>query len=138
MISKNVYAEVFEILSYMNKSVVMKIPIEILESINRKRNRSYISKIDRNDIFNTNNINNDTVKILSWIDVNFWMDENKKEDLKRLARERSISKYTIEIKDIFKEENKKINEEGYKGSLIKVKKESIIKKIINKVKKFLN
>ena len=135
MISENVYAEVFEILSYMNKSVVMKIPMEILESINKKRNRNYISKIDKNDIFNTNNINYDTVKVLAWLDVNYWMNNDKKEKLKEKAIERNIPKYTIEKQDIFKKNKHENNKEDYHDSLIEIKKDGLFKEIIKLIKR---
>ena len=135
MISENVYAEVFEILSYMNKSVVMKIPMEILESINKKRNRNYISKIDKNDIFNTNNINYDTVKVLAWLDVNYWMNKDKKEKLKEKAIERNIPKYTIEKQDIFKKNKHENNKEDYHDSLIEIKKDGLFKEIIKLIKR---
>ena len=45
MISSQTYSEVYEILKYMNKEVVMKIPIEILEKIKNKRDLNYKSKI---------------------------------------------------------------------------------------------
>ena len=37
MITPNTYAEVYEILSYTDKMLVMKIPVEILEKIKNKR-----------------------------------------------------------------------------------------------------
>lgn len=52
MISAEDYEEIYEILSCMDKMVVMKIPIEILNIINVKRNKEYVSKIDKNDLFN--------------------------------------------------------------------------------------
>ena len=134
MISEDVYAEVFEILSYMNKSVVMKIPMEILENINKKRNRNYISRIDKNDIFNTNNIKYDTVKVLAWLDVNYWMNKDKKEKLKKEAIERNISKYTMEKQDIFKNKSRN-NKEDYQDSLIEIKKYSLFKEIIKLIKR---
>lgn len=35
------YAEVFEILSYMKKEEVMKIPTNVLEHIKKERSRTY-------------------------------------------------------------------------------------------------
>ena len=44
MISANTYSEVFEVLSNMDKSIVMKIPLEILEIIKNNRNLDYQMK----------------------------------------------------------------------------------------------
>ena len=45
------YAEVFEILGYMDKELVMKIPIELLQVFKNKRSTTFKSKINKNDIF---------------------------------------------------------------------------------------
>jgi hypothetical protein len=81
MISPEVYSEVYEILKYMNKEVVMKVPIEILDNIKNKRNLRYKSPIDTEDIFNPNNVLPGTIEVLNWIDFNFWMAEVKRENL---------------------------------------------------------
>ena len=47
MINRAVYSEVFEILKYMDKTDVMKIPIEILTKIKNNKDENYISKIDK-------------------------------------------------------------------------------------------
>lgn len=82
MIESNTYSEVFEILSYMNKEEVMKIPMEILKNIEERRNRNYISKIEQYDIFNFDNISKQTIEVLAWLDVNFWMESSKVKKLK--------------------------------------------------------
>ena len=43
MINADTYSEVYEILSYMNKSIVMKVPVEILGVIKENRNLDYVS-----------------------------------------------------------------------------------------------
>lgn len=50
MISSNTYEELYEILSYMDKVTVMKIPENILINIKNKRNINFKTKIDKNDI----------------------------------------------------------------------------------------
>ena len=64
------YSEVFEILRNMNKQLVMKIPIEILESFKANRKLDYISNIDKNDIFNKNNISKEK-QIHKFFDDNY-------------------------------------------------------------------
>ena len=55
MISSNTYKELYEILSYMDKITVMKIPLEILQNIKKYKNNYYKTKIDKKDIFNEKN-----------------------------------------------------------------------------------
>ncbi len=72
MISSNTYKEVYEILSYMNKITVMKIPTEILQTIKKKKNNNYITKIDKRDIFNENNVNRETIDLLCYFYKHYW------------------------------------------------------------------
>ena len=70
-INKEANTEVFEILSYMDKKSIMKIPYNTLKFIKDNRNLGYVTKIDKNDLFNPNNVMKDTRKILAWIDLNY-------------------------------------------------------------------
>lgn len=88
MISRNVYSEVFELLGYMDKITVMKIPIEILNKIKENKNDEYISRIDKNNIFNRDNVLPETIKYIAWLDVNFWESEEEKERLKKIHLEK--------------------------------------------------
>lgn len=72
MISSNTYKEVYEILSYMNKITVMKIPTEILQTIKKKKNNNYITKIDKRNIFNENNVNRETIDLLCYFYKHYW------------------------------------------------------------------
>lgn len=105
------YAEVFEILSYMNKKTVMKIPYDVLKFIKENRNKEYISKIDPNNIFNPDNISKEAKEILAVIDIEFLeSEENKKEKLKIYKQnERKYQKETssnYSITDIWNNKNK--------------------------------
>lgn len=101
MISPNAYEEVYEILGFMDKLTVMKIPKEILENIDKRRNLKYQSKIDKNDIFNKQNMSDEALELLCYIDYNYWMDESKKVETNKILREREI--------EIEQEKRKKYN-----------------------------
>lgn len=90
MVDPQVYSEVYEILKYMNKEDVMKIPLEILKNIKDKRDLNYKSKIDKKDLFNPNNVLNGTIEALNWIDINFWMTEEEKQKIQRYIRQREF------------------------------------------------
>lgn len=74
----DLYAEVFEILSCMDKQTVMKIPMEMLELLKEERNKDYVSRIDKEDLFNVNNIDQRTVDLITWFNINYWADEEEK------------------------------------------------------------
>ena len=72
MISSKTYKELYEILSNMDKMTVMKIPIKILQTIKAEKDNKYITKIDKNDIFNENNVNKDTIDLLCYFYKYYW------------------------------------------------------------------
>lgn len=72
MISAKTYKELYEILSYMDKVTVMKIPISILQTIKDKKDNRYITKIDKNDLFNEHNVNRETIDLLCYFHKHYW------------------------------------------------------------------
>lgn len=72
MVSSNTYKELYEILSYMDKITVMKIPMDILQNIKNRKNNNYKTKIDKNDIFNENNVNRETIDLLCYFYMHYW------------------------------------------------------------------
>jgi len=133
MINENTYTEVYEILSSMDKMTVMKIPVELLKFIKDNRNENFKTLIDKNDIFNMNNISNETRHVLAWIDINYWMSEEKKKHLKEKYYKNHMSFYDLE--NIFKNENHAKIQKSSNNTEITEYKESIIIKILNKIKK---
>lgn len=135
------YAEVFEILSYMNKKTVMKIPLEVLQFIKENRNMEYISKINPNNIFNPENISKEAREILAAIDLEYLAsDESKKEKLKiykeneRKYQEELLKEYSFT--DIFANKNKENQKESESNRSLQEYKElkwyqKIITKILN-------
>lgn len=140
MLDANIYSEVYEILSYMDKSTVMKIPLDILEYIKNNRNKDYISKIDPEDIFNPNNIDEKSLELLACIDVNYWMDKGKRAKLELKYRQNMQNQLKKEDKiyEMFDMNQVRENSESIseKNSLIK-NKESFLEKVFNKLKKLL-
>ncbi len=137
MINADTYSEVYEILSCMNKSIVMKVPFEILQVIKENRNMDYTSKIDKDDLFNLNNISKDTVNVLAWLDVNYWISNEKKENLKVAFKNDIKTSKGEEISD-FENMKRKNNKIITDENQVKVYKEPIIYRIINKIRKLIN
>lgn len=85
--NKIAYTEVFEVLSHMNKEVVMKIPYTILSTIKDNRDLNYISRIDKNDIFNPENLSEKAIAILAWLDLEYLASEESKKKKIKLYQE---------------------------------------------------
>lgn len=81
MLTANDYQEVYKMLSLMDKLTVMKIPEEILRTINEKRNKEYITRIDKNDIFNEKNVSKSALDLICYFEYNYWMDDIKKHEI---------------------------------------------------------
>lgn len=139
MISRNVYSEVFELLGYMDKITVMKIPIEILNKIKKNKNDEYISKIDKNNIFNRDNVLPETIKYIAWLDVNFWESEEEKErlkkiHLKKLNEEEKVKSNQYKADDLFKKNYVKTLNNNLKIDAMIEYKENIFKKFFRFIK----
>jgi hypothetical protein len=87
MISSNTYEEVYEVLSCMDKMTVMKIPSSILNKIKDNRNINYETKINKNDIFNEQNLSKEAVDLLCWLNYTYLIDNEKKYSInKKIAK----------------------------------------------------
>lgn len=104
MISSNTYEELFEILSHMDKKQVMQIPIEVLNKIKEKRNINYKSKINKDDLFNKENISNETFNLICWLDYKYWMNDLQKNEMKELILSEN-QKQDIEKRKKYNPEN---------------------------------
>ena len=144
MISSNAYEEVYEVLSYMDKVTVMQIPENVLNKIKENRNTDFKTNIDKDDIFNEQNISKEALDLLCWLDYNYWADEEKKAQIDKINNENNLLKEKekedkFNPDNLFKvsaDQNVESDTTESKKSLTK-QKESIFTKIINKIKNFL-
>ena len=82
-INQIAYAEVMQVLKYFDRELVMRIPIELLEYFKEHRKKDFIVNIDKEDIFNKNNISEEALALLAYIDMEYWADETEKRELKK-------------------------------------------------------
>ena len=123
----------------MDKITVMKIPIEILNKIKKNKNDEYISKIDKNNIFNRDNVLPETIKYIAWLDVNFWESEEEKErlkkiHLKKLNEEEKVKNNQYKADDLFKKIYVKALNNNLKIDAMIEYKENIFKKFFRFIK----
>ena len=72
------YTEVLEILKYMPKEDVDKIPREMIEMFENKRERSYVFKVKETDDFANLNILDETEAIFVNIFRDYWSTPEQK------------------------------------------------------------
>lgn len=119
MINSKECTEIYEFLGYMNKTDVMKIPEEILLYIKNNRDKEYKTKITKDELFDFNNLSENSLNFLMYLDQTFIMSNNKKQM-------ESKNENPIFI-------DKKLEKENT-GALIELKKSN---KIFELIKKFL-
>ena len=143
------YKEVVEILKYVPKESVKKIPQTMIDTFNAKMDNTYNFSIDINKSFEDQELLEETKAILANIFRDYWATPYQKERIQAKERydmekveEEKRAKYNSDIfktKESNKTENK--TEEGNTNSNnlpIEVKKEQFYNKIINFFKKIFN
>ena len=136
---EDVYEELYEVLSNMDKATVMKIPEDILNKIITQRNTSFKTAIDDDNLFNENNISKEAMDLLCWIDYNYWASPERKKEVDDIRKREQLSKdENFDAHSIFeKNDMRPSNVESINNpsqELIEKKKNSfisIIKNIIN-------
>ena len=130
----DMYAEAFEMLSYMKKQDVMKIPLEILEFIKAKKNDSYVSRIDKSDIYNRSNVDSRTISLLTGLKIKYFSEPEEKRRIiancDRLYKEKYKTEYN-DYSTIFDNNIKeKLSEKDIiENSLVEVKTISLFERI---------
>lgn len=141
--SQLAYAEVDAILDMLETEAVEKVPLKVREFFKREKDKNYIPKISE-DFSEIDNIElmRETICLLTILDINYWCETeeerqfilNKLKDNDRINEEELREKYNPD--NIFKnKENKSLNSQSI--ALIEYKERSIIKRILDKILRFL-
>ena len=140
----NAYTEVLEILSKMSKNDYNKIPRDMIQVFEIYSNKEYSFEYDFKKDFDQQGISKRAKLILAILFRDYWANDNQREkiiakqnyDRQKLEEE----KRKIYNTDIFKNKENNIEADGIDNISEQVNmiqyehKESIIKKIINKLK----
>ncbi len=140
MISSNTYKEVYEILSYMDKLTVMKIPEAILNRIKEQRNTSFQTRIDKDDIFNEENVSQETIDFLCWLNYKYWLNEEQRKEIDRIKLDKykeleEYKKKTYNDDDIFNSKQIKKNSDIQEIANLDCQEKNFIRRIFDKIKK---
>ena len=135
------YAEVDMILNLMDEKYVREIPEKLRTLFKSKKAKDYSKNIVDNKPLKEQNLNKETLAILAVLNYNYWCkDEKRKKELWDIYSEND-RKYQQELREKYNPEDilKKNNSPKYventsKEDTIIEYKESIVKKIINKIK----
>lgn len=125
--------EVEYILKKLENQYLEKIPQKIWNYLDKNKDKNYIYKYDDTKMLKENNLNIDTIAILTYINIKYLLDENQKNELNALIiKDRIIEdeekRKLYNTDDIFKNVKKENNE---KNSLVEVKIEKWYQKLFS-------
>ena len=139
-------SETLDILNHTDIEYVKKIPNEFLKFLKENASKEYVPKLDHRLSMNDMNLKEETKNILGTIYRNWWCSKEEKEKYeekiqRKLIEEQEELSRKFNANEIFKRHNQSINT-SYQNSTensitIVNKKESILKRIFNKIKEFL-
>ena len=141
MISSNTYEEVYEVLSYMDKITVMKIPDFILKKIKDNRNVDYKTKINKNDIFNEQNLSKESVDFLCWLNYTYLIDNSQKNNIdkkitKISAKQEEQRREQYNSQNLFKNKQPIVkNQSTTTTSIVEYNEKNFLQKIFDKIKR---
>lgn len=131
--------EVEYILRKLDDEYINKIPQEVWDYINKNKDKNYVFEYDNDKILSEQNLNIDTISILTYINMEYLLEEKERRELLELlkkddmvAEQQKKEKYNPE--DLFK--NKK-EEPKEPISLIEVNIEKWYKKLFSFFRKIL-
>ena len=137
----NAYKEVYEILKYVPKEDLKRVPKKFMDMLEEKMNKNYKFSIDTsNDFIEEQELMIETRTILAYIFLNYWATEIQKEKVNikfkkdiEDAEKQKRDLYNVDILKNKKQLKENIGKEQ-ENAMVIYKKENFITKIFNSIK----
>ena len=130
------YSEVYEILGILGPKYINRIPSQLYEYIENNRKKDYSCNINNYEPIENQNIMDETIELISLINLKYWADENERESLisiynanEEIYNEKAREKY--DPNNIFK--NKTVQKE--EAAMVEIKAEKWYEKLFSLIKK---
>lgn len=137
------YTEILEILKYMPKEEVNKIPKNVIDFYNNNRDNSYNFKIDTNKTFEEQALLEKTKVVLAILFRDYWATDEQREKIKKkeiydlqIKEKEKSEKYNSN--ELFKPKEENTNLKVEETALVEYKKEGWITKFIQFMKRVFN
>ena len=138
--------EVLEILEYSDDNILEKIPKKLIKFWKRNKSKTYKPNLDHDKSISEMNLKDKTKSILSMIYLNYLFNDEESKKIKSIINHNEEIYQTELVKNynsqyLEKEQNiANIINKNTKSTSITIieNKESIFKKIINRIKRFFN
>ena len=136
--------EVDEILNYLSKEELLKIPEEIRQLIKSNKDKGYVWKYDETKELKDQELSRDTIAFLSYLNMEYLLNKEQKQLMQQIHQfnekkleEKKKKQYNSHY--LFKAKQNVIEDTLYipQNELI-VYKKNIFSEILNKIKNFFN
>lgn len=140
--TRQAYSEVNKFLELIGEEMSNKIPVKLRKFFEREMDKNYIPTINTNIPIKEQNLKRKTIAIIASLNLQYWCKEDKKQELIEIYSNNE-KKYQEDLKEkynpdnIFKKRTQEsvIEEKNIEKEFALVEyKESIFKKLINKIK----
>ena len=135
--------EVSVILKHLNKNEYDKIPKELIDRIEKNKDLEYIWNYNETKDLKNQNVSKDTIAILSYINMQYLLNEDQKKFVQEIFSENqkkieNIKKEKYDTDNLFKNkkvEGTKVQEEVH--ALVEYKEKNLIQQVWDKIKSLL-
>lgn len=143
--TRKAYTEVDNFIELLDEYYKNKIPKKLREFFKNEKEEKYIKNIYRNIPIKEQNLLQETLSLIAFLNLQYWCDDE--EERKRLRKIYTENEKTAmkqmrlkyDINNIFKERRKEVIEEETKDNVAMIRyKDSLIQRIINKIKKIFS
>ena len=143
--TRKAYTEVDNFIELLDEYHKNKIPKKLREFFKNEKEEKYIKNIYRNIPIKEQNLLQETLSLIAFLNLQYWCDDE--EERKRLRKIYTENEKTAmkqmrlkyDINNIFKERRKEVIEEETKDNVAMIRyKDSLIQRIVNKIKKIFN
>lgn len=143
--TRKAYTEVDNFIELLDEYHKNKIPKKLREFFKNEKEEKYIKNIYRNIPIKEQNLLQETLSLIAFLNLQYWCDDE--EERKRLRKIYTENEKTAmkqmrlkyDINNIFKERRKEVIEEETKDNVAMIRyKDSLIQRIVNKIKKIFS
>lgn len=144
--TRQAYAEIDSFIDLLDEYNKNKIPEKLREYFKNEKDEKYIKKIKPNQSIQSQNLKEETLALIAMLNLQYWCEnEDEKERLKKIYAQNEKKyqdmiqeKYNID--NIFKKNEEIIeNKQEQKNNMQIVEyKNSVLKRIVNKILNFLH
>ena len=141
------YSEVLVILENMEDEYKNKVPQELINFFKRNEAKEYVFKLDNSIPLTEQRIKEKTLSLLAILNLNYWCSIDERKELikkysdneRKFRKEVDIKYHVDELLRKYDIIQKDTVEKEAIGNIVPVKyKESLLQKLINKIKKIFN